>query len=131
MVLVEQDADLVLVNYVTCRLSFWIDVELARREVMATKRSRLEYVLKASDYGLVDEGGDGDEAARIEIELDLVQSGLEKEGSPRVVELDADMIRKNDEAVVEFEFGGELELVSIGKLVYSEIDAKIKTVDYR
>lgn len=125
-VLVEQEEDL-RVNYVKCRLSFWIDVELVRREVMATNRSRLEYVLKANDYGLSDDDN-GVETSRIEIELDLVQSGLGKDGR-RVVELDADLIRRN-EAIFEFEYGG-VELVAVGKLVYSEIDDRIKMVDYR
>lgn len=124
VVLVEQEADFVDVNYVKCRVSFWVDVELVRREVAATNRTRLEYRLRASDYG-----GSGEESGEsVEIELDVVRSGVDRMWTRRV-EVDAGLIEQG-KSLVEFDFGG-VELASISKLAYNEVDAKIKSIDYR
>lgn len=130
VVLVENEPDSSL-DYVSCRLSFWIDTSALRRELAAdANRTRLDMVVRANDYGLV-YGSTANSLvySRLDVQFDLI-SGAEsdqEERTPRLVEFD---LKEGVEFSVDLVDTRRLELISVLKLAPNDIDSKIKSIDY-
>jgi hypothetical protein len=122
LVMVQNEPDL-LINYVNCKISIWLDMELLRQSetTIIEASNKYSFVLKADDYGLKTYPSES-----AVVEFDIVVNFVENADlAAHVIEIEA------KPALTIAELSPELRrLTSAVKLTRNEIDSKIKQIDY-